>query len=112
MLTELSDLQESDERVWSCAEVSFTIQTRSDDDGEIVERDYTFSHAPEWDMWSFTEFEERRAKDSTSVANRNWRRTRHILWDNIESTTINVPQEVEKKLEELLGLEQLVIQNP
>lgn len=110
MLSELSGLQESSEDVWGCAEVSFTINTREEDEDEIIEREYTFSHAPEWDKWTFVEFEERRANDAKYLTNRTWRRTKHVMWDDAESPTVSVPPEVQEKLEEMLGLEQMVIQ--
>lgn len=110
MLRNLGELQESSEDVWSCAEVSFTIDTRSEDGDEIVEREYTFSRAPEWEKWTFTEFEERRAEDTARVTDRTWRPSRHVMWQNSESPSIDVPPEVEEKLEELLDLEEMVIQ--
>jgi hypothetical protein len=79
---------------------------------DIVEREYTFAHAPEWDVWTFTEFEERRTEDTPMVMDRSWRRTRHILWQEPEAPSVDVPPEVEEELEELLGLEEMKIQKP
>lgn len=110
MLSELSELQSSDEKTWGCPEISFTIDTRSDDDGEIVERKYTFSYAKEWDQWSFIEFDERRADADARVTAQNWRRTRHVFWDDTESADVSVPPEVTAKLEEVLGLDSMVLQ--
>jgi hypothetical protein len=112
MLTELSDLQESSEEVWGTAEVSFTIRTRSEERGELIEREYTFSNAPEWETWTFTEFEEKRTDDTALVSARNWRRSRHVLWQESDAATVEVPPEVESELQELLGLESLNIQHP
>lgn len=112
MLSELTELQESDERVWSAPTVSFTIQTRSEEGDELIEREYTFSHAKEWDKWTFMEFEEKRTVDTTMITDRNWRRTRHILWQEPEAPTVDVPPEVEDELQELLGLEEMTIQKP
>lgn len=111
MLRDLGELQESNEELWGCAEVSFTIDTRIED-GEIIEREYTFSHAPEWDKWVFTEFEEKRAENTSRVTDRTWRRTRHVISHDLEALTIDVPPEVEQELEELLGLEDMTIQVP
>jgi hypothetical protein len=110
MLTDLSDLQESDERVWGEPDVSFTVRTRESDSPEIVEREYTFSRAPEWDKWMFTEYEERRADSTNNI--RNWRRTRQLSWSDNEKPTVDIPQEVEDKIEELLELDELVLQEP
>ena len=84
MLSELGELQESEEDVWGQPTVSFSIQTRTEDGAELVEREYTFSRAPEWDKWTFMEFEEKRTEDTGLITDRNWRRSRHILWSDAE----------------------------
>lgn len=112
MLSELSDLQESSEEVYGAVEVSFTIDTRSEDGDELIHREYTFSHADEWNKWSFQEFEERRTENVDDITSRNWRRVRHVLWSDSEAVDVDVPPEVSSKLEELLDLEELVIQSP
>lgn len=110
MLSELGELQESDEDMWGCAEVSFTIETREETSGELVTREYTFAHAPEWDKWTFVEFEEERTDDTKAISNRQWRRSRHVMWNESESPQISVPPEVEQQLEDLLDLEEMTIQ--
>lgn len=110
MLSELSDLQESNESVWSANSVSFSVETRSEENDEIVEREYTFAHAKEWDKWTFHEFEEKRTPNTESICDRNWRRTRHIYWDDQEARSVDVPPEVTKEIEEMLDLEKLIIQ--
>jgi hypothetical protein len=112
MLSELTEMQESDENVWTCAEVSFTIETRSEKDDEIIEREYTFSNAPEWGKWPFVEFEEKRAEDTREVTARNWRRTKSVKWSDADQPSIDVPPEVSEKLEELLEVDELVLQLP
>jgi hypothetical protein len=113
MLTELDGLQKSDESVYGSMEVSFTIQTRSESGDEVIERSYTFGHADEWDKWTFREFEEKRANDNGSITERNWRRTRHILWNDIqESRSIDVPPEVGEKLKEAIGADSVTVQIP
>lgn len=112
MLSELIEMQESDEKVWTCAEVSFTIETRSEENGEIIEREYTFSNAPEWEKWSFVEFEEQRAEDTSQITARNWRRTKNVKWHETDEPSIDVPPEVSEKLKELLELDKLVLQSP
>jgi hypothetical protein len=112
MLRELSDMQESDETVWEFAEVSFTIETRADEDGEIVERKYTFSNAPEWEKWMLAEYEELRTENTSRVSNRNWRRSDHRMWHEPDAEDISVPPEVTDKLQNLLDLDELVLQVP
>lgn len=112
MLTELSDMQKSDERIWGATRVSFTIETRSDEDNEIVHRKYTFAHAKEWDKWTFQEYEEKRTEDSRNVIDRTWRRTEHRIWSDSESPDIEIPQEVTTQLEEMLELDELTLQTP
>jgi hypothetical protein len=112
MLSELTELQESEEDVWGKPTVSFTIETRTEDGTELVQREYTFSHAPEWEKWTFQEFEEKRTEDTSLITERNWRRSRHIIWSEPEAPTVDVPPEVEKELQELLGLEEMTIQKP
>lgn len=111
MLTELDELQKTDERVWGVADVSFSIRTRSEDGQEAVKRTYTFSHAPEWEKWMFTDYEEMRAP-STEFSEANWRREKSLTWDEEESRTVDIPKEVNDKLSELLGLEEMIIQRP
>ena len=112
MLSELGELQESEENVWGQPTVSFSIQTRSEEGTELIEREYTFSRAPEWDKWTFMEFEEKRTEDTGMITDRNWRRSRHIMWNDTEAPTVDVPPEVEKELQELHGLEEMTIQKP
>jgi len=112
MLSELSELQESEESVWGQPTVSFSIETRTEDGHELVQREYTFSRAPEWDKWTFMEFEEKRTEDTDLITDRTWRRSRHIMWHETEAPTIDVPPEVEKELKELLGLDEMTIQKP
>lgn len=112
MLSELTELQESAEDIWSKPTVSFTIDTRTEDGAELVQREYTFSRAPEWGKWTFMEFEEKRTENTELITDRNWRRSRHILWQDSEAPTVDVPPEVEKELQELLGLEEMTIQKP
>lgn len=112
MLSELSGLQESDERVWGGSKVSFTIETRLEEDNEIIQREYTFARAEKWDTWTFHEFEEKRAEDTTRVSARNWRRSRHIIWSDAEAPSVEVPPEVTEELEEMIGIDSMVLQMP
>lgn len=112
MLSELNDLQESTEDIWNTSRVSFTIDTREEESGELIQREYTFSHAPRWDSWNFFEFEEKRTEDTDLISERSWRRTRHVMWHETEAPTVDVPPEVEKQLQKLLGLEEITIQKP
>lgn len=112
MLSELSGLQESEEDLWGATKVSFTIQTRKEESSELIQREYTFSRVKELDKWTFSEFEEEKTPDTKHITDRNWRRTRHILWNDSEAPSVTVPPEVSEQVEELLGLDELVMQTP
>lgn len=112
MLSELEDLQESDESVW-CTRMSFDIETRSEDGDELVHKTYTFSYAKEWDKWTFQEYHEKRTPDTSRMSDRNWRKSRHIMWNDVNETpTIDVPPEVSKQLAMATGSESVTIQVP
>lgn len=112
MLSELGGMQESDESV-SGVSMSFDIETRSENGGELVHREYTFSFSREWGKWMFQEFREKRTKDTVSVSNRNWRDSRHIMWHDVNETpTVEVPPEVAEELQEATGAESVIMQIP
>jgi hypothetical protein len=112
MLRELSGMQNSPESV-QAIELSFDIETSSEDDGEVVHRTYTFDYAKSWDKWTFIEFQEKRAAANERVGDRNWRESRHILWHDAEQTpTVDVPPEVSTALQEATGADAVTIQTP
>jgi len=112
MLSELSDLQESDESVWGIG-MSFDVETRSTDGNEIVHKEYTFSYASEWDKWTFVEYREKRTQDTTRIGDRNWRESRHLMWQDVNEThTIDVPPEVSEALADATGSDSVTIQVP
>jgi len=110
MLTELSDLQQSDEELHHASKVSFTIETRSKKDNELIKRTYAFSHAKEWDKWVFYEFEEKRAINTARVKNRDWRRSKHICYSDGRKIDVDIPPEVERELQELLDIDEITLQ--
>lgn len=112
MLNELSGFQSSDERFFSIS-LSFDVETRADEGGELVHRTYTFSYAEEWDTWIFSEFHEKRTGDTKLGAERDWSRSRHVMWhDMSETRTIDVPPEVADRLAEATGSSSVTIQVP
>jgi hypothetical protein len=112
MLNELSGLQSSDESIWH-VNMSFEIETRCEESGELVHKTYTFSYAKEWDKWTFQEYHEERTPDTTRITDRNWTRSRHILWSDVSETpTIDVPPEVADALAKATGAESVTIQVP
>lgn len=112
MLDELTDLQESDETLWT-TNLSIDIETRSEDENELVHKEYSFSYAKEWDKWTFSEYVEKRTPDTASISGRNWRQSRHIFWQEVNKTpTIDVPPEVSKALAKATGSESVTIQVP
>ena len=114
MLQELTDLQESDERVWGTPNLSFTIRSRVSEGDEIVERTYTFSHAKEWDKWTFDSFKERRTEDTERIQSRAWHVTRNVNWEDPGDIPedIAVPAEVQDELEGCLDAESISFQHP
>jgi hypothetical protein len=107
MLTELESMQSSDESVWS-VELSFDVESRSQDGDEIVHKVYTFSWAEEWGEWMFTEYVEKRSPDTTMMHDRNWRKARHIMWHDVDETpSIDVPPEISSKLAEATGADSI-----
>jgi len=112
MLNELSGLQSSGERVWH-TNFSVEVETRSKENGECVNKEYKFRYAKEWDKWAFQEYTEKRTDDTSKISDRNWRRSRHIVWTDLnEARTIDVPPEVAEKLAEAIGAESITIQVP
>ncbi len=112
MLSELSELQESNEDVWGIS-MSFDVETRSKESGEIIQKEYKFSYASEWDKWTFVEYREKRTDDTTRIGDRNWRESRHLVWQDVNEThTIDVPSEVSKALADATGSESVTIQVP
>lgn len=115
MLTELSDLQESDEEVWGVAELSFKIRTRSKDGDEVIERHYSFNYAKEWDKWTFSDFKEKRAEISEkndALDTGTWRTTEDLYWRSPKyvQEAKSVPPEVQEELEEYLDADEFNIQ--
>lgn len=111
MLSDLTDIQSSDESVQS-VELSFDIETRSEEADELIQKVYTFSYAEEWDKWTFVEYCEKRTPDTTKVSDRNWRKARHIYWDDTDTRDIEVPPEVAKSLADATGSDSVTIQTP
>ena len=109
MLSELTELQDSDdgERVWGEPTVSFEIDTRTSNDEWLVNKTYVFSYAREWQKWCFSEFIEKRTRNTEHISDRNWNRTEHVLWQEGDSRDIDVPPEVTRKLQDLLSMEEI-----
>jgi hypothetical protein len=112
MLSELTDLQDSEEYVWGTPSMSFTIRTREDGSDAVIQREYTFSYAEEWEKWTFTEFEEKRGEKTQINGGRHWRRTEHKTSSEEPIPDIDVPPEVGRKLNEAIGSEEVTIQMP
>lgn len=112
MLEEIQDLQDSDESV-SATEISITVETRSEEQSEIVRKEYTFSWAKEWDKWTFIEYNELRTSADERVIERNWRQAQHIMWtEPTDTATIDVPPEVAEELARATGADSVTIQSP
>lgn len=113
MLSDLNEIQDSSNEVVQRVNVEFSIQTRDQSQEEIVEKVYTFSFAQEWDIWTFSEYLERRTEDTVKISDRDWRQAQHIFWDEVNKTPhIDVPPEVADKLAEVTGAGSVTIQVP
>lgn len=98
MLSELSEIQESAEKL-SSVEFTISVETRCEESGESVKRQYTFDYTNEWDKWTFVEFDELRCDDPPG----QWRTARKILWNEADRIPdIHIPAEVTDRLERVV----------
>jgi len=111
MLSELGDMHQSDESVCATS-IQFDIETRDTDGDELVHKTFCFGYADEWDKWVFREYYEKRTADTDSVMDRNWQQSRHIMWHDNETPTIDVPTVVTERLQEATGADEIVMQVP
>lgn len=112
MLSELGNLQSSDESVYTTG-MTIDIETRSEDGDELVHSEYKFAYAKEWDKWTFVEYIEKRTPDTEQIGDRNWRDAEHIFWQDVSETRrIDVPPEVADSLAEATGADSVTIQVP
>ena len=112
MLSELGNLQSSDESVYTTG-MTIDIETRSEANDELVHREYKFAYAKEWDKWTFVEYIEKRTPDTEQIGDRNWRDAEHIFWQDVSETRrIDVPPEVADSLAEATGANSVTIQVP
>lgn len=113
MLTEIADLQQDTSEVVQGIDMTFDVQTRDKEADELVDKTYTFAYAPEWDKWMFHEFVERRTPDTAKTTDRDWRRTRHCLWQDVgDLSDIHIPPQVTTKITEATGAESVTVQVP
>lgn len=114
MLTDLDDLQESDESITS-VDLTFDVETTSTDGSDVVRKTYTFSYAEEWDKWMFTAFTERRASTDGRASDgyRNWQTARDISWNDVGATPeIDIPPEVTRRLKQATTADSVILQEP
>lgn len=113
MLNELNDIQDTASESVQGVSMSVSVETRDGDEGEIVERVYTFGYASEWDKWMLEEYLERRSRDTDLVTDRDWRQAQHIFWYEADETPeIDVPSVVADRLSMATGSESVTIQCP
>lgn len=112
MLTELEDMQQSDESVRS-VEISFDIESRCTDGDELVQKTYTFSYASQFDTWTFQSYTEKRTKDTVNLTDRDWSVARDIYWnDKADHPSISVPTEITDALADATGADEVNLQTP
>lgn len=112
MLTDLANEQGSEEHVWT-VDLSFDIETRSQNGDIIIRRVYTFRYAEEWDKWTLFEYSEEKTEDTDDITDRNWRESKHLTWDDPRAIPeIDVPPEVSDELAKATGSSEVTIQVP
>lgn len=109
-LTDIDEHQESDESLFGDPELSLSFRTRSDDGDEIVEREYWFAHAKEWDKWTFSSYEERRCDADVRVNEREWRTVERRHWAEDGSPDVDIPQSVINRLDDMVSSEVIRLQ--
>lgn len=109
-LTDLAEEQESSEDVFGDATMELSFDTRSGDEETIVEKTYTFTHAPEWDKWLFSAYCERRCSTDDPMYNRHWTVVEDVTWDDPEAATVDIPQSVIDELDETLSIDVMRMQ--
>lgn len=111
MLSELNDIQEDDED-YRMTKMRFAVQTENTDDGELVEKEYTFSWGEQFEEWHFMRYKEKRTPDTNLIKDRNWRTVQDIWWSEAEPVDIEVPQIVNEKIADRLGADEVSIRIP
>lgn len=111
-LTEVADHQVDDEDLFGEPILSFSFLTRDEEGGELVESEYTFCLAKEWDKWTFSRYRERRCDSSKSTARREWRKTEDVSWGEVDRdpVDVDVPQAVVEKLDEMIDTDVVKLQ--
>jgi len=111
-LTDTSAFQEDSGRLYGEPSVSFNFTVRDDEDGELVEKEFEFSHAKEWEMWTLLHYTEKRCSADSMISRRNWRTVEDVHWDkaHLSEADIHIPQYVIDKLDEMLEIDVMKIQ--
>lgn len=111
-LTDTTEFQEDDGHLYGEPTVSFTFKVRDEEEGELVEKDFTFSHAKEWDKWTLMHYVEKRCDANSMISRRNWRTVEDVHWDkaHLSEADIDIPQYVIDKLDEMMEMDIMRIQ--
>jgi hypothetical protein len=106
-LTETTDLQQSSEELWDGPYLSFSFVTRDRENNDLIEREYEFAHAKEWDEWVLSSYQERRCDETERIDLRNWRTVEDHDWDDPGASDVDVPEEVLDKLATVTSIDNI-----
>lgn len=106
-LTDAADMQEDSEEVFGEPILAFKFRTRDTENRELVEREYEFAHAPEWDEWWFSAYIERRCDASSGLSQREWRIAQDLSWDDPDAADVDVPQAILEKLSSVTSIDNI-----
>jgi len=111
-LTDTTNYQEDSGELFGEPKVSFTFTVRDEENTELVEKEFEFSHADHWDKWMLHHYVEKRCDNSSRISRRNWRTVADMHWKNAEIAEVDVtiPQFVIEKLDEMLEMDIMEIQ--
>lgn len=114
MLTELSDIQESDEDIWGSPTISISMRTREYAGEHIIERTYTFGRSQLEDKWALQEFEERKSTANKISSKGDWETVNRAMWHEQHKMpdNIDIPPEVQQELMEILDLDEITLEHP
>ena len=109
MLGELQDLQPESGETVSSKEMSLSVESFAEDEGERLRRTYTFTFSDGWDKWMLAEFIEKRSTEVTG----GWGESRHLMWHEEDGLdTIDVPPEILEALSEATNNCDITVQVP
>lgn len=111
-LTDTTNFQQDEGHLYGEPSLSISFSVRDEEDGELIEKDFEFSYAREWDKWTISNYKEKRCDADVLVSKRNWRTVEDVFWHEMHHSEcdIDIPQYVIDKLDEVLGADVVKLQ--